>query len=392
VNYLPTIPTSIRRSLLIIELFAFAVSIWFIYANPQLQQSPAIGWQTLLYIIVFTPFIIFFPADRSLWLRRIYIGLGMLTIIIAERYDFFSFSLYCTFLLKGCFLLPRKDIIAIWIMYFVTTNAVYIWRAPEIVETVMNIDRRLYLNPPRIIANYATNIFSNSIFVLLLGIVWVEQQKSSHKTKRLTQQLETLATDLERNRIARDIHDTLGHSLTSLDVQIELAQRLQANEPARAQQSIDLAKKLSAQAIENVRQALGRMQQVDFDLKEAIDVLAEQERTFQVIVDLDFPQLSLQSSYQIYCIVQESLTNVQKHAQADRVTIVSKSINTGTILEISDNGNGFDLLAVAVPNRQHLGFGLRNMKERVQCLGGEFHLHSAIGQGTQIKIFVPISS
>ncbi len=382
-TYLPTIPTSIRRSLLIIELFAFAVSIWFIYANPQLQQSPAIGWQTSLYIIAFTPFIIFFPADRSLWFRRIYIGLGMLTIIIAERYDFFSFSLYCTFILKGCFLLPRKDIITIWIMYFVTTNAIYILRAPEIVESVMKIDRRLYLNTPRLIANYATNIFSNSIFVLLLGIVWVEQQKSSHKTRRLTQQLETLATDLERNRIARDIHDTLGHSLTSLDVQIELAQRLQANDPARAQQSIDLAKKLSAKAIENVRQALGRMQQVDFDLEEAIGVLAEQERSFQVIIDLDFPQLSLQSSYQLYCIVQESLTNVQKHAQADCVTIVSKRINTGTILEISDNGNGFDL------DRPRTGFGLRNIKERVQCLGGEFHLHSEFSQGTQIKIFIP---
>jgi signal transduction histidine kinase len=399
VTYLPTIPNSIRRSLLIIELFAFAVSIWFIYANPQLQQSPDVGWQTLLYIVAFTPFIIFFPVDRSLWLRRIYIGLGMLTIIIAERYDFFSFSLYCTFLLKGCFLLPRRDIIAIWIMYFVTTNAVYIFRAPEIVETIMKIDRRLYLNPPRIIANYATNIFSNSIFVLLLGIVWVEQQKSSHKTKRLTQQLETLATDLERNRIARDIHDTLGHSLTSLDVQIELAQRLQAKDPDRAQASIDLAKKLSTQAIENVRQALGRMQQVDFDLKEAIGALAEQERSFQVVVDLDFPQLSLQSSYQLYCIVQESLTNVQKHAQADRVTIAIKSIHNGTILEICDNGNGFDLDRVArcpelvegsaLPNRPRTGFGLRNIKERVQCLGGEFHLHSELSQGTQLKIFIP---
>jgi signal transduction histidine kinase len=97
--------------------------------------------------------------------------------------------------------------------------------------------------------------------------------------------------------------------------------------------------------------------------------------------------------------IQESITNIQKHAQAEWVTIESRIViggasqneNRSTILEICDNGNGFDLarVASALPNRPHAGFGLRNMKERVQCLGGEFHLNSNIGQGTQIKIFVP---
>jgi signal transduction histidine kinase len=175
----------------------------------------------------------------------------------------------------------------------------------------------------------------------------------------------------------------LGHSLTSLDVQIELAQRVQVTEPARAQEAIDLAKKLSSQALDNVRQALGTMKRSNFDLTEAIGALAEQNHSFEIVVDVHFPQLSLQSSYQLYCIIQESITNIQKHAQADRVTIDSRIVERGTILEICDNGNGFDL------DRPHAGFGLRNMKERMQCLGGEFHLDSNIGQGTQIKIFVP---
>jgi signal transduction histidine kinase len=111
--------------------------------------------------------------------------------------------------------------------------------------------------------------------------------------------------------------------------------------------------------------------------------LAEQNQPFQMQVALQFPQLSLQSSYQLYCIVQESLTNIQKHAQADRVTITGSIVNSGTILEICDNGKGFNL------DRPHTGFGLRNMKERVQCLGGDFSLDSEIGEGTQIKIFIP---
>ncbi len=186
----------------------------------------------------------------------------------------------------------------------------------------------------------------------------------------------------------------MGHSLTSLDVQIELAQRLQSTAPERAQQSIDLAKKLSSQALDNVRQALGTMKRSNFDLTEAIIALAEQNQPFQIHVDVEFPTLPLQSSYQLYCIVQESLTNIQKHAQADRlggalrdrVTIVGSMISDGTMLEICDDGKGFSL------DRPHAGFGLRNMKERVQCLGGDFSLDSEIDRGTKIKIFIPARS
>jgi signal transduction histidine kinase len=378
-------PTYIRmrRSLLIIELFILAFSIWAICVNPRLQQSPFIVEHTILYALVFVSLILFFPVEFAHWQRRIYILLSVSAIIFAQHYYFDSFALYCTCFLKGCFLLPRKEIITIAIGFTIAISLSYIARVQDIIHFMLNVDLKLYLNPYRIITGYTLSHAIDCIFVLLIGNVWVEEQKSREKADRLTKQVETLAIDLERNRIARDIHDTLGHSLTSLDVQIELAQRVQATEPVKAQQAIDLAKKLSSQALDNVRQALGTMKRSNFDLTEAIDALAEQNHPFQIIVDVRFPQLSLQSSYQLYCIIQESITNIQKHAQADRVTIDSRIAERGTILEICDNGNGFDL------DRPHAGFGLRNMKERVQCLGGEFNLDSKIGQGTQIKIFVP---
>jgi signal transduction histidine kinase len=381
---LPPISLNMRRSLLVIELFALAVSVWFNCANPQLQQSPLLIEHTFLFLIAFTPFIIIFPVDRPLWQRRIYIIFAILTVILGEYYEFFSFSLYCTFILKGCFLLPRREATAIAIIFLVTASSSYILRVPEIITRMQDTDIKIYLNPLRIITGYIATYVGNCIFVLLLGGIWVEEQKSRQKAERLTQQVETLAVDLERNRIARDIHDTLGHSLTSLDVQIELAQRLQATEPERAQKSIDLAKKLSSQALDNVRQALGTMRRSNFDLTEAIVALGEQNLPFQVVIDVQFPQLSLQSSYQLYCVVQESLTNIQKHAQASRVSIEGSIVSGNTILEICDNGQGFD------PNKSHAGFGLRNMKERVQCLGGNFQLHTKVGAGTKIKIFVPI--
>jgi signal transduction histidine kinase len=379
----PSISPKIRRSLFIIDLASLVVSIWFNIMEPELQKLPSTLTYILLFTTAITPFIAFLPVDRSLWLKRMYIILALVIITIADHYRLFTDNLNFIFLFKGCFLLPRWEIVSIAIMSLLASMTSFVIRAPEIFEQNRQRDLDVYLDLSRIIPNWIISYIGVCIFVLVLGNVWVEEQKSRQRADLLTQQVENLAVDLERNRIARDIHDTLGHSLTSLDVQIELAQRLQATEPERAQVSIDIAKQLSSQALDNVRQALATIKRSNFDLTEAILALAEQNQPFQMQVVLQFPQLSLQSSYQLYCIVQESLTNIQKHAQADRVTITGSIMNSGTILEICDNGKGFNL------DRPHAGFGLRNMKERVQCLGGDFSLDSEIGQGTQIKIFIP---
>ncbi|WP_295615114.1 sensor histidine kinase [Chamaesiphon sp. GL140_3_metabinner_50] len=379
----PSISPTTRRSLLIVETSVLLVSTWFNLNDPEIRKSLPNIINIILSIIAIAPLIAFLPVSRPLWQRRVYFLISIIIFATAYHQRVPIYTLNLVFLLKGCLLLSRRETIAIAAISLLLDITSFSIRAPEIFESIRNRDIDAYLNVPRIITNIAMGDLSNCVFVLLLGNVWVEEQKSRQKAERLTQQVETLATDLERNRIARDIHDTLGHSLTSLDVQIELAQRLQATEPERAQQSIDLAKQLSSQAIDNVRQALGTMKQSNFDLKEAIVALAEQNQPFQIVVNLQFPQLSLQSSYQLYCIVQESLTNIQKHAQAERVTIDSKIVNNGTVLQICDNGKGFSLA------RPHPGFGLRNMKERVQCLGGEFYLTSNEEQGTQIKIFIP---
>jgi signal transduction histidine kinase len=383
---LPSVSPNIRRSLLVVDISNLLVGMWLNFTDPGLPKTPSTFLSMGLLTIALSPFIAIFPVKNPLWQRRLYIILPTLIIIIGSRYQLGTFSLNLVFLLKGCFLLPRREIIAIATASTLIDISAYVIESPTIFARIRHRDIDSYLNLPRIITNWIAISFGNCIFVLLLGSVWMEEQKSRQKAERLTEQVETLAADLERNRIARDIHDTLGHSLTSLDVQIELAQRIQSTEPKRAQESIDLAKQLSSQAIENVRQALGTMQRSNFDLKEAIIAMAEQEQQFQIDVDLQFPQLSLQSSYQLYCIVQESLTNIQKHAQADLVRIESAILDRGTILKICDNGKGFDL---HIP---HAGFGLRNMKERVQCLGGEFNLDSEIGGGTQVKIFIPASN
>jgi signal transduction histidine kinase len=278
----PSISPKIRRSLLIIDLASLAVSIWFNIMEPELQKLPSTIGYILLFTTAITPFIAILPADRPLWQKRIYIILALTIIEIANHHRLFTDNLNFIFLFKGCFLLPRWEIISIAIMSLIASISSFVMRAPEIFERSRQRNLDAYLDLAKIIPNWTISYFGVCIFVLVLGNVWVEEQKSRQRADLLAQQVENLAVDLERNRIARDIHDTLGHSLTSLDVQIELAQRLQATEPSRAQQSIDLAKKLSSQALDNVRQALGTMKRSNFDLTEAIVALAEQNQPFQI--------------------------------------------------------------------------------------------------------------
>jgi signal transduction histidine kinase len=385
----PCISPNIRRALLFAELTLLGVCAWVSINSVNSHSSPFIYAYIALFCILIAPFIFVMPIDRSLWQRRMYIILATCLIVGAFPFDVFFDSLIFTFLLKGCFLLPRREVILIAAISASTIASAFTLRLPQEMEEIRSDGMKgveEQYKDPRIFSNILISYGGACTFILLLGNVWAEEQKTKRRAELLTQQVETLAADLERNRIARDIHDSLGHSLTSLDVQIELAQRLQLTEPERARKSLDIAKQLTSQSLEDVRRALRTMQQSHFDLKEAIIALAEQvnqNQTFHVQTDIRLSPLSLQTSYQIYCIIQESLTNIQKHAHASQVILKLALVEGGTTLYIFDDGSGFD------PSLPHTGFGLRSMKERVQNLGGKFHLYSELGQGTHIEIFVP---
>jgi signal transduction histidine kinase len=106
----------------------------------------------------------------------------------------------------------------------------------------------------------------------------IAEQKSRQRLEELSEQVETLAATLERTRIAREIHDSLGHTLTDLDIQLAVAQQLRFRNLDQAFQAIDTAKMLAGQCIEDVSLALARMRQSDFDLNQALTALMEQVR------------------------------------------------------------------------------------------------------------------
>jgi signal transduction histidine kinase len=181
----------------------------------------------------------------------------------------------------------------------------------------------------------------------------------------------------ERNRIAREIHDSLGHSLTALNLHLEMALKLSHIQPEKSQEVLKEAKRLGSVALSDVRQSVSTLRSdplQDQDLSTAIlKLAAEFDRSNQIqpICDLNLPpNLSQPVETTIYRIIQEALTNISKYAQATEVTIEIHTLPTELKLRIVDNGCGF------IPTNNSTGFGLQGMRERVLSLHGKFDIIS----------------
>jgi signal transduction histidine kinase len=388
---------SIGKTIRYIEWIAIATSAIAILVNGILldDQShlPRVFSDLVVLILVLclAPLSSIFPIDRPLWQRRIYILLELVLILLTRLSEVNLELILFLIFAKASLLLNRKDVITIVILAGIVWLSIPIWllTLPEVIEFV-NSQRPSPINSSNLILQYIINDFSTylaaSTFVILFSFVIVSERRSREKAIALAQEIDYLSAALERSRIARNIHDSLGHTLTTLDIQLELAQRLFDRNPDKAKHAIDNAKNLADKSLSDVRQSVQTMRS-DFNLDEAILTLITQIKEHQnlaIDIDLNLPELPSQIGYQFYCIVQEGLTNIQKHAQASLVSIRGQPTSEGIILEIEDNGRGFN------PNRVHSGYGLLGMKERVDSLGGILKIKSAINRGTCIQVTIPL--
>ncbi|MBE9250387.1 sensor histidine kinase [Dolichospermum sp. LEGE 00240] len=236
------------------------------------------------------------------------------------------------------------------------------------------------------------------VFVLLLmNTVLAERQSrdklqaANEKLRQYALKIESQATLEERNRIAREIHDSLGHSLTALNLQLETALKLSKHDIPRAMTFLATAKELGSKALQDVRQSVSTMRSHPLQgqtLEEAIKVLAADFQRYNGILPTCqiyiISPLSMEISTAIYRIIQESLTNISKYAQATEVRLELITTLTGLKLIIQDNGKGFD------GGQNTTGFGLQSMRDRILALGGEFEINTHPGAGCQIIVQVPL--
>lgn len=218
-----------------------------------------------------------------------------------------------------------------------------------------------------------------------------ELQATHAQLQQSVQQMEELAVTNERNRLAREMHDSIGHRLTVSAVQLEGAQRLIPQDPEKAAGIVGTVREQVREALAELRQTVTALRQpieFDFPIGQALERLAASfENGTDLAVELtlsDLPMLSTQHRQVIYRTVQESLTNIQRHARATRAWIHLNAVHDDLSLTISDNGIGLPEGAA------ELGYGLRGIQERAALLGGGSSFEVRTGGGTQISIWLPI--
>jgi signal transduction histidine kinase len=205
--------------------------------------------------------------------------------------------------------------------------------------------------------------------------------------------IEDLATLQERNRIAREIHDALGHSLTAFNLHLAAALRLLRTDPTEAELLLQEAKQLGATALADVRQSVATLRSDPLQGKTLEQAIASLVNDFQrstgispvCDIRLQHP-ISKDLGNTLYRIAQESLTNICKYANATKVEITLQTTADNVQLIITDNGQGFD------PAQNLTGFGLQGMQERTLALAGRFEIVTAPGAGCRIIANFPSHS
>ncbi|MEV8639010.1 sensor histidine kinase [Streptosporangium sp. NPDC051023] len=202
-------------------------------------------------------------------------------------------------------------------------------------------------------------------------------------------QVAELSTAMERTRVARDIHDSLGHHLTAISIQLEKASAFRDLDRAAADRALTDARWSARRALEEVRQAVRALRAGTrpFSLSEALAELVGHAGDGRLAVTLDLvgqeDGYGAESLAALYRATQECLTNARRHGDAEHVSISVTFGESVARLVVTDDGKGFS------PSTRREGFGLLGIRERTRLLGGGLDIRSGRGVGTVITVTVP---
>ena len=234
----------------------------------------------------------------------------------------------------------------------------------------------------------------------------VELEAAQEQLQAHADQVEELAVTRERNRMAREIHDTLGHYLTILAVQLETALKLEEHHDPRLHEELVEARRAAAESLAEVRRSVSALRPTDLSRLTLTEALARLVREFEsvlpeteIILDAedDIDRLAPEVRVTLYRCVQEALTNIRKHAQATKVLVrlrVDGEVDTnadgtpdsGQVeLTVLDNGphpaNG--------AKETSSGFGLQGIRERIALVGGSVAAGPEPGAGWRVEVRLP---
>jgi signal transduction histidine kinase len=226
-----------------------------------------------------------------------------------------------------------------------------------------------------------------------------QRQALKEANRKLTHHaatLEQLATTRERNRLARELHDTLAHTLSAVAVQLEAINALWKIKPEQAHERLQKTIEATRSGLAETRRVLQDLRASpleDLGLALAVKNLAESTASRSGLkLDLHIADrlgsVAPDIEQTVYRIAQEALVNAASHANARNLTVQLGRFNSHLVLTVSDDGQGFDLTAHKTAKR----FGIQGMRERAEMIGGVLELETKPGQGTIVMLSIEVET
>ena len=221
-----------------------------------------------------------------------------------------------------------------------------------------------------------------------------ELEAAQRQLRAYAAESEELAISRERNRMAREIHDTLGHYLTILAVQLETALKMEELGDARLHAELVEARRATAECLTEVRRSVAALRPADLTALSLPDALARLVSEYEALdpaieialdVEGSTDGLDLEQRLALYRCAQEALTNIRKHANASRALLRLRVDNLKVEFLALDNGRGASSDIETAP-----GFGLLGIRERVALLDGTSSIGSAPGKGWRVQVTLPV--
>jgi signal transduction histidine kinase len=333
------------------------------------------------------------PDEESpTWQIHLYLGVqGVLVAILL-------------FLVPGWTMFPvLYCILSAQAVLFLSPNPGLIWIVVYVLVTAASFAIRIAWQegPPALVLYGAINGFFAAYANALLRAhtarqesqsLLAELQEAHAQLQEYSLRAEEMAVVEERNRLAREMHDTVGHRLTVASVQLEGAQRLCPTDPEQAASMVGTVREQVRKALSELRSTVATLRapvEADLQLRSSLqrltaDFEAATGLTVHRVLPDEMPSLPDAHRLALYRTAQEALTNVQKHAHASQVWLVLTTSDRVITLLVSDDGQGVSLSA------EQAGFGLRGLRERAEQLAGELHLEPRQGGGTQLSLRLPL--
>ena len=288
--------------------------------------------------------------------------------------------------LSGAFLI----VIAGLLPWFLALGWGLVWLVGQhsaLIPVFLQIDGFDWISAPL----QAVLLFGYSSFVFLTSVVARRQMDAREEQRRLNSELRATRALLaessrlnERSRISRELHDLLGHHLTALSLNLEVATHLS---DGKAREHVKQAQSLAKLLLSDVREAVSQLRQDDaIDLREALFSLVDGVPSLDVRLDVpaDFRISDPRRAQVLLRATQEIITNAARHSGAQRLDLRIASDAAGIRLEARDNGRGTDAVSA--------GNGLRGMRERVAEFAGTLEIETAPGQGFALRLHLPVET